>query len=169
MARAPKFQRAKVIAIINREVRRIMKTEDDPRILDDVLTHGLAWCKNTHSYTYDLVARALIALAPIAERRDLEHVADSLVSHTEERKGPGHEERARRILAPLGVRYAACGCLEVYAGDQCCDKGVAAADERKSAIETRKQSILEALAKRPELLDQWLRDGEQRAAARRAS
>jgi hypothetical protein len=128
--RQPKFQRERVITLITRELRRLAKRHDEA-LLDSLLSCGVGWIPNftARRSDHEYLGRVLIALLPIASVGELEHVADATIHRREVNKGVDWDKAsviARRVLAPLGVRYAACGCLERYAGDQCCGDAVKA-------------------------------------------
>lgn len=119
---APKLNREKLVAIIQREARRLKRTGDEHCTLDEILHMGLLWMSNSNRHTVDDYAAAVIALAPIADDRDL-----MIAAHTAlwSRSGRDYSLDLRPVLEPLGVRYAPCGCLACFACDNCCDRAVA--------------------------------------------
>jgi hypothetical protein len=145
--RKEKLDRAKVVALITRDVKRLVRVGDERSedIIADVLD-ALAWLSNSHDHTTEDYAHAIIALAPIASTERLEHAAHLIVWLREIGKGVSDEAaevEARHVLAPMGVRYARCGCLAFVAADSdtCCDAAVAS---RKAAEEAKRQAEVEA-------------------------
>ncbi len=123
MSRAKKLQREKLVAIIAKEARRLEREQNDARV-DDLIFSGLGWQSNHRSHTTKHLARATIALAPLADIDELEHTAWIAIHGRAKDNGASAEaahEIARRTLEPLGARYAACGCLAQFAGNGCCE------------------------------------------------
>lgn len=128
----PRFQRELVVALVVREVKRFTKDGESDAV--GAVLDSLMWISNSNHHTDEDIARAVVALLPIATIDELESAAHQAVAMREEKNGASAdaaEATARRILAPLGVRYAPCGCLAWAASDMCCDAGASAANQVK--------------------------------------
>jgi hypothetical protein len=140
LVKTAKLQRTRVIELITREVKRLVRVGDEDDTLDDTLDHvmsiHLGWCNNYGGRSARDIARAFMALLPLADDEDAYLAAAALIFYRETGKGFTSEAAnatVRRTLEPLGVPYAACGCLAFVAASadlDCCDVALAA---RKAA------------------------------------
>ncbi len=144
-AKKPRLQREKLVALLAKEARRLAAKGGQANFtrLDELLDEGLGWdWSRSHGYV-DHHARAIEALAPLATDKDLEYAAYLAVWRRIGGKATSEEENAevRKVLAPLGVQFAACGCLAQTAGDACCDRDVA----RRKELEATALALLDTL------------------------
>lgn len=128
-AKTKKFQRARLIELITREVKRLVRDGDNQGSLDEVMSTHMGWISNFKGRSDRDIGRAMLAVLPLAHDRDVELAAFSLIFGREQARGftiRAADETVRRILEPLGVVYASCGCIAAIAGDMCCSNAVEA-------------------------------------------
>jgi hypothetical protein len=143
-AKKTKLQRERITKLITPVIRQFAK-DGDEQTIGMILCHGVMWLSNNTTRDLDTEARTLIALLSIVEIDEFELTADMTIFYREMAKGCAHDAAtaiARRILQPLGVRYAACGCLEQCASDDCCEIAMDAKESREIG-----QSMLAAMDK----------------------
>lgn len=133
-SKRPKFQRERIYTIIARELRRCAR-EGREHEIDDALNF-LGWSTTSSAVSIADMIQVAIMVAPLADDDSIGTVADMLICEREKHGGTSDDdanEVARGILAPLGVRYAECGCLAWAAGSNCCGGGQARAREAREA------------------------------------
>ena len=112
------LNRTALIDLVTKEVWRLARQGDESTIYN--FLSALGWIDNFSDRTATQMAAATIALVRLAGNRELQDVAGYAIGT---RTGDHSISKARSILEPLGVKYAACGCPATIASDNCCENG----------------------------------------------
>lgn len=147
-AKKPKLQREKLYTLTARTVRQLVKDGNEDAVSN--VLERLMWISNASERTGGDMAAAVIALAPLASDDELAGAAHEALwwREVDSWKASHHAaaNTCRRILEPLGVRFAECGCMEPWVSDICCDKAKAIAAAAKAVAERQAVEAREARA-----------------------